>query len=106
MRFLIVTRSENPVPPDMALPLVEAMGPWLERHASRIEQTWGFAGTQGGGGIAKVDSLEELDEMMADFPFAPFSRIEIYPLVDLAGSLERAKQAILLTQTLTTAQRS
>ena len=45
------------------------------------------------GGIANVDSLEELDAVMAEFPFGVFSDIEIIPLVDLAGSIQRAQQA-------------
>ncbi|MFQ5857307.1 MAG: DUF3303 family protein [Anaerolineae bacterium] len=93
MRFLVITRPKHIVPPEMTAALMDAMGPWQSKYAEQIEQAWGFAGTGGGGGIANVDSLEELDAVMAEFPFGPLSDIEIIPLVDLDGALQRAKQA-------------
>ena len=42
-----------------------------------MKAVWGFAGTIGGGGVLEVESHEELDAIMARFPFAPFSSIEI-----------------------------
>ena len=39
-----------------------------------------------------MDSLEELDAVMAEFPFGATSDIEIIPLVDLDASLQRMKQ--------------
>lgn len=94
MRFLIITKPKHFVPPDMVALLIDAMGVWRTKWAGKIEQAWGFAGIQGGGGIANVDSLEELDTMMAEFPFAGASDIEVLPLVDLDASLQRTKQAI------------
>ena len=94
MRFLVVTISKHPTPPEVASALIDAMRPWQDKYAEQFEQAWGFAGIQGGGGIVNVDSLEELDALMAEFPFQPFSNVEIYPLVDLDGALQRAKEAI------------
>jgi len=48
----------------------------------------------GGGGIANVGSLEELDAVMAEFPFGAISDVEVIPLVDLDASLERMKQSV------------
>ncbi len=94
MRFLVITKTKHMAPPEMALKLLDAIGPWQKKHAGKLEQVWGFAGIQGGGGIANVNSLEELDGIMAEFPMLAVSDIEILPLVDLDGSLQRAKQAM------------
>ena len=94
MQFLIVTKQSVPPPPEVAVQLLDAMFEWTKRYTGngKVRETWGFAGQQGGGGILNVESFDELDTIMTEFPFAPFSTIEIYPLVDLIPSLERAKQ--------------
>jgi muconolactone delta-isomerase len=91
-----VSKSGSPVPPEMALPLFEATSAWVQQHtaAGKMEQSWSFAGQQGGGGILNVASLEELDEIMTAFPLAPFSTTEIFGLVDLEPSLQRVRSAI------------
>lgn len=96
MRFLIVTISNSPMPPDMGPMLVNAMKEWLATYRAngKIEQTWSFAGITGGGGILNVESHEELDEIMTSFPFGPFSKIEVYPLSDLDRSLDAASQVM------------
>ena len=85
MRFLVVTKSRTPAPPDPSI--VDAMTAWLDQHESKMEQSWSFAGLNGGGGILNVESLEELDDIMAGFPFGQFSTIEVYGLADLRRSL-------------------
>jgi muconolactone delta-isomerase len=98
MRFLIVTQQQSPIPPDMALGMIEGMKQWTSAHrqSGKIEQTWSFAGLGGGGGILNVDSHEELDAIMAGFPFGPFSKIEVYALADLDAGLEAFSNAIRL----------
>jgi muconolactone delta-isomerase len=90
MRFLIVTVSNAPMPPEQAPMLVGAMKQWVNTHRSsgKLEQVWSFAGVAGGGGILDVESHEELDEIMTGFPFANFSKVEVYPLADLDRSLQ------------------
>jgi muconolactone delta-isomerase len=80
----------------MAAGLIDAMAEWVRKQTAsgKIEQVWGFAGLQAGTGIANVNSLEELDALMIEFPFAPFSDIEIYGLVDIGKSLQTMKQAV------------
>jgi muconolactone delta-isomerase len=94
MKFLVVTKQASPTPPEMVVPLMERMIDWTKKYTGngKIQEVWNFAGQIGGGGIANVESLDELDAIMAEFPFAPFSSVEIYPLVDLIPSLERSKQ--------------
>ncbi len=96
MRFLVVTKSKVPFPPEMALGLLDAMEEWVRKYTTngKLEQVWGFAGIQGGGGIVNVNSLEELDAIMNEFPFAPFSDTEIYGLADLQTGLQNMKQVI------------
>lgn len=96
MRFLIITKSKHPFPPQMAPALFDAMAGWVDANvqSGKIEQTWSFAGLQGGGGIFNVGSLEELDGIMSRMPLGAFSHIHIYGLVDLKESLTSAKQAI------------
>jgi muconolactone delta-isomerase len=90
MRFLIVTRATSPFPPAIAPMLVAGMKQWTAAHreSGKMEQMWSFAGMAGGGGILNVDSHEELDAVMAGFPFGPLSHIELYPLADLDAGLD------------------
>jgi muconolactone delta-isomerase len=96
MRFLVVTNSKMPFPPEMAQALVDAVEVWANKYkaSGKLEQIWGFAGLQGGGGIANVNSLEELDAIMTEFPIAPFSDIAVYGLVDFEATIGTWKQAV------------
>ncbi len=96
MRFLVVSKAKQPPPPEMAMGLVDAMSAWVQKHTAsgKMEEVWGIAGIQGGGGILKVNSLEEVDAIMAEFPFGPFSDVEVSGLVDIETTLKNAKQAI------------
>lgn len=96
MRFLVTTKSTSPFPPEMAMGMVEAMKQWAGTHrqSGKMEQIWAFAGSNGGGGILNVDSHEELDAIMAGFPFGPFSQIDVYPLADIDASLESFTKVI------------
>jgi muconolactone delta-isomerase len=88
--------QSTPPPPDMAMGLFEGLSEWAkaEQEQGKLEQVWSFAGMPGGGGIANVNSLEELDAMMNSFPLSPFSTIQVYPLVELEASLESVRQSI------------
>ena len=96
MRFLIVTMSKFPFPPEMAASLFEAMQGWVDVNtkSGKMEQVWGFAGLPGGGGILSVDSFEELDAIMTSMPFGPFSNVEVYGLSDVKQALMTGKHAI------------
>ena len=96
MRFLILTKSKHLFPPEAMPGLIAAMGGWVEKYTNekKLEQTWSFAGLQGGGGIFNVDSLEELDDTMMEFPFGPFSEIEIYGLADLSAALNKMGEMV------------
>lgn len=93
MQFLVITKQASAPPPEMVIPLIDAMTGWLAQHraSGKMKATWAFAGTNGGGGVIEVESHEELDAIMARFPFAPFSSIEILALSDIDQSLASAK---------------
>jgi muconolactone delta-isomerase len=96
MKFLVISKPKHPVPPERAVPLVDAFMAWIDKYSQigQIESIWSFAGTSAGGGIVNVDSADELDACMREYPFAAFSDIEIYPLVDAKESLQRIKQFV------------
>lgn len=96
MQFLVTIKSRDAVPPEMALPLIEATQAWVAQHraSGKIVSIWSFAGTIGGGGVFEVDSHEELDALMAGFPFGGSSTVEVIPLADMDKSLAGGKAAI------------
>ena len=98
MKILVVTKAKHPLPPEAAPGLIDALSGWARRHTEngKMEAAWSFAGMPGGGGVLNVESLEELDAIMTEFPLAAFSEIELYPLVELHESLQRTKQAFQL----------
>ena len=96
MKFLVVSKAKMPFPAEMALVLTEAVEAWAQKYVAsgKIEQVWGFAGLQGGGGICNVESLDEFDSMMTEFPYAPFSDTEVYGLTDFGVRMGNQKQLI------------
>jgi muconolactone delta-isomerase len=84
MRFLISTASREALPIQMAGTLLEATQSWGKKYqaSKKIEQLWVYAGLPAGGGIFNVASVEEMNQIMAEYPLSQFSRTEIYPLVD------------------------
>jgi len=64
------------------------MKAFLEKYKDKIEQDWASAGLSGGGAILNVDSHEELDNIMGEFPFGPFSKVRIMAMSDLSTSLD------------------
>ena len=94
VRFLILTEGRDPVPPDMAMAMMDMMDGWLEQHraSGALVDAWSIAGRPGGGGIIEVDSHEELDAVMAGFPFSQTSSVSVHALADLDASLANARQ--------------
>lgn len=95
MKFLITGKTSTPVPPEMAFGLFDAFSGWARKYTAnkKAEQIWGFAGLPAGGGVFNVESFDELDAIMSEWPLAPWSTIEIHPLVDVQTSIQHAKQA-------------
>jgi hypothetical protein len=76
--------------------MLEAMRGWVKQNTAskKMEQSFGFAGLPGGGAILNVNSLEELDVIMAEFPLGQFSVTQIYALTDLEKSLASAQAVV------------
>ena len=89
MRFLVTLEPKHMIPPDMVPNLIDGLIAWSE--ANNWDAIWSNAGHAGGGGIANVDSLEQLDELMIAFPMGPFYDVKVTPIVDLGPSMERVK---------------
>ena len=70
MDFPLKTMMRDPMPPEMVAPMFEAPLGWAQKHraSGKLERMWNFAGLQGGGGILNVDSHEELEAIMNEFP--------------------------------------
>ena len=94
MKFVVHTKIKHLVPPEVTLKLINAVEPWQKQWGGKIEQTWSFAGIQGGGGILNVESLEELDAVMGSFPLLGVSDVEILPIVELGVALKRSKKVL------------
>jgi len=94
MRFLIISKTKYMAPPEVMPSLVDATLAWTRKYEKQIEQIWSFAGQQAGGGIADVESLEELNTILGEFPLCLFSETEVYPLVDLVVSLQQQKETL------------
>ncbi len=95
MRFVVISNSKHLAPPEAMVGLLDAMVGWVNKHTAsgKMETSWASAGTPGGGGILNVNSLEELDAIMAEYPFGPFSDTQIIATVGLVEAMQRAKQA-------------
>ena len=96
MKFLVVTKSREALPPEMILPALQMMKKWVadNRASGKLVDMWAFAGTIGGGGVLDVDSADELDAIMAKFPFAATSSVEIHALTNLEDAIDRAEANI------------
>jgi len=92
MKFLIISKNKYMTPPEVVPSLTDATLAWARKYEKQIEQLWAFAGQQAGGGIADVESLEELNTIIGEFPLCSFSEMEVYPLVDLVVSLRQQKE--------------
>ena len=95
MRFLVVTKPQFPIPPEAVDGLIDELAGWASKWTGqgKLEQVWGFAGFHGIGGIFNVDSLEELDAVIGEFPFWIFSEAEIRPLISLDVRIQLDKEA-------------
>ncbi len=96
MRFLISGKNKYPMPPEIGPAVVDATIAWAKKYtgSGKLEQLWALAGMSAGGGIANVNSADELDAIMTEFPLSPFTEMEVHPLTDLVSSMERLKQAM------------
>lgn len=94
MRFMVVTHSQFPVPPDQAPAIMEGFAAWWERYRDRWQAAGFFVGGDGGGGICEVSSEAEFNQMMLEWPLNPYSKNEVYLLLDMDTALAQWQGSI------------
>ena len=94
MKFVIISNPRYQPPPEMIVPMIDAFIAYQTKYkeSGNILESWSFAGRVGGMAVLEVDSHEQLDAIMAENPFGPFSAIEVHPLLDLVESVTIGKQ--------------
>jgi muconolactone delta-isomerase len=96
MKFLaIIIRKQSP-PPEIMPALIEATIKWMAwaKGSGKFDAIYSVAGQPGGLGIANVDSLEELNDIIAGYPMTPFSDIQTIPLSDVDQALSTLREQV------------
>ncbi|HEX3299662.1 MAG TPA: hypothetical protein VHW68_06075 [Actinomycetota bacterium] len=76
MRFLVVARPRDQIPPEQVAMLAEASKQWFDQYQSKLVSFGNFAGG-GGYGIFDADSEEQLWRAIWEMPFIPFSNVTV-----------------------------
>jgi muconolactone delta-isomerase len=82
MRASVYVQARTTAPPELIPALIEGFVAWRERYRSKMEAFEFFAGGGGGLGIVEVADEAELHQMMIEFPFGPWSTMDVRPIVD------------------------
>jgi muconolactone delta-isomerase len=101
MKFLVMPIQKQTLSPDMGLTLIEATIQWKNqaKGSGKFDTIYSVAGQPGGLAIVNVDSLEELDDLIAEYPMTPFCDVQVLPLSDVDRAM--AKQHDLLKKITT-----
>jgi hypothetical protein len=76
VRFLVVARPRDPIPPPQVPMLAEAAKQWFDQNQDRLVSFGNFAGG-GGYGVFDADSEEQLWRAIWEMPFIPFSDVTV-----------------------------
>lgn len=103
MRTLIIVEPGPVGPPPEMLPMVlGAFKDWRDRWRPKMEMFEFFAGRGGGWGVFNTANETELAQAMAEFPFAPFSSIQVHPTMNgdegLAMTIATTNQMLAMMQ--------
>ncbi len=91
---LIVEPGEFPPPFDQMPMLLQGFADWRSRWKEKMAVFAFWAGRPGGLGILAVDDERELSQMMFEFPFTPYSNIDVRPIVDGDDALRRLTETV------------
>jgi hypothetical protein len=94
MRIMVEVRPQFPIPPEQIPALIEGFAAWRERHRAKMEVFEFFAGSAGGMGIVNVADEAELNQLMMEWPFAPFSHVECRPVIQGDAALAQWQAAL------------
>ena len=93
MRVAVIYRPKHAPPFELMPQLMQGMAEWVGRYQDRMETTYFFVGG-GGFGVLDVDDSTELQRMVAEHPFTPFSDVEIRPVVDPGTALKTLQEVV------------
>lgn len=94
MRILVIARPQFPIPPEQFPALMDGFAAWRERYRDKMEVFEFFAGGGGGFGIVSVRDEAELNQMMLEWPFTPFSDMELRPTLNGDVALQQWREAL------------
>jgi hypothetical protein len=80
MKFAVIYRPKHPAPGDQVPELLKEMGAWMQNHGQRIEGLQFFV-AGGGFGTIETDDPGEIQRLIADHPFTPYSDVEVKLLI-------------------------
>jgi len=96
MRVLLLAEAKFPIPPEYFAGLVNGFVQWRSQYRDNMEAFFFYAGRNAGGGILNVADEAELNQIVSEWPFFPFSEVHIMPIVDgdvalkqMQGNIER-----------------
>jgi len=96
MKFLIIDRGGTiELPPSEVEAIFMRARDWVKEKMDegKIENAYALAGEMSSMMVLNVNSHEELDDALQDYPLSNYSVFEIYPLSDALHSYEKAAQA-------------
>ena len=96
MKFLTIIIQKQPPPPEIMPALIEATIKWMAwaKGSGKFDVIYSIAGQPGGLGIANVDSLEELNDIIAGYPMTPFCNVQTIPLSDVDQALATQRELV------------
>ena len=94
MRALVLVRPRHFVPRDQLPNLIQGFVDWRARHRERMEVFKFFAGGGGGFAIVNVPDEATLQQMILEYPFAPFNEVEVRPILDGDTALQQWQAAL------------
>ncbi len=102
MKFLVTIIQKQPPPPEIMPALIEATIKWMAwaKGNGKFDAVYSIAGQPGGLGIANVDSLEDLNDLVARYPMTPFCNVQTLPLSDVDQALATQREVVKKMATL------
>jgi hypothetical protein len=94
MRVLVTAEPQFPIPQEQFPALVQGFLAWREQYRSKMESFYFFATGSGGGGVLNVADEAELFQIMAEWPFNPFSSVKSTPILDGDEGLQRLQRVV------------
>ena len=93
MQALVIGLPKFQIPPDQLPSIAQGAIDWYERHQDKFSAFGTFPGG-GGFGVVEVADEVELNQLVLEMPFSPFSDVEVRLFVDGAQGLQQFKQAV------------